>query len=192
MKLKFFLFTFLLLFTRGCDFYSTSLWFFQENSMQGEMNPLTVFFGVGWNGLILSNILAVSLIVAMYAYYCFRYQAATSFQWQPANYREYASIRYFDRPDRFFQIYYKAPRHPKVLLAHAGYVLVRVLIIGSVLATIHNLSQYYQYGFYGQFRELVGRPLFVIYGVIIVAVVAIHRRLLVREYAAYKAGQPQL
>ncbi len=188
MKLKFFLLTFLLLFVRGCDFYSTSLWFFQENGMQGETNPLTVFFGVGWNGLILVNVLIVSLTVAMYAYYCFRYKAATSFTWRPANYREYASIRYFDRPDRFFQIFYKTPRHPKVLMAHAGYVLVRVVIIGSILATIHNLGQYYEIGAYGRFREMVGRPLFVIYGAIFVAMMEIYRRLLVREYAEYRAA----
>jgi hypothetical protein len=46
MKLKFFLLTFLLLFSRGCDFYSTSLWFFDNPT--GEQNPLYQF--LAWAG----------------------------------------------------------------------------------------------------------------------------------------------
>lgn len=189
MKPKFFLFTFLLLFARGCDFYSTSLWFFQENGIQGETNPLTVFFGVGWNGLILANVILVGSIVAMYWYYCFRYKAATALKPPPKNYREYASILYFDSPDRFFQIFYKMPRHPRVLVAHSGYVLVRVLLFGSLLATIHNLSQYYGFGPYDRFRLVVGRPLLVIYGLLLVSIAWFYGRLLRREFAAYQAGQ---
>ncbi|MBK8747870.1 MAG: hypothetical protein IPM04_08350 [Saprospiraceae bacterium] len=45
MKIKFFLLTFLVLFSRGCDFYSTSLWFFDNPT--GETNPLYRYFGVG-------------------------------------------------------------------------------------------------------------------------------------------------
>ena len=38
MKVKFILLTFLLLFARGCDFYSTSLWFFQKDGIKDERN----------------------------------------------------------------------------------------------------------------------------------------------------------
>ena len=71
MKLKFFLLTFLLLFVRGCDFYSTSLWFFDNPS--GEQNPLYKIFGVGWTGLIIANIVIVGLIIYAFYYYSFRY-----------------------------------------------------------------------------------------------------------------------
>ena len=35
-KLKFLSVMFLLLFARGCDFYSTSLWIFQEGGLEHE------------------------------------------------------------------------------------------------------------------------------------------------------------
>lgn len=185
MKRRFALLTILLLFARGCDFYSTSLWFFQENGMAGETNPLTKFFGIGWNGLIITNIFLVGLIIAMYYYYCFRYKPKEEFKTKPRNYKEYASWLYFDRPDRFFQILYKIPKNPQVLVGHAGYVLVRVLIFGSALATIHNLCQYYSFAFYDTYREIVKRPLYVIYGIIAFSVIAFYLRLLIREFSAY-------
>ncbi len=59
MKLKFFTLTFLMLCARGCDFYSTSLWFFDNPS--GKTNPLYKFFGAGWTVLIDTNIIVVGL-----------------------------------------------------------------------------------------------------------------------------------
>ncbi len=61
MKLKFFILTFFLLFARGCDFYSTRLWFFDDPT--GEQNPLYRFFGTGWTGLIIVNLIIVGLIL---------------------------------------------------------------------------------------------------------------------------------
>ena len=74
MKLKFFILTFLLLFARGCDFYSTSLWFFDNPT--GEQNLLYRFFNFGWSGLIISNIIIVSAIIYAFYYYTFKYKKA--------------------------------------------------------------------------------------------------------------------
>lgn len=184
MKLRFVLFSLLLLFARGCDFYSTSLWFFQPGGMAGETNPLTRFLGVGWNGLIVVNVLVVALVLGFYYYYCFHYRTRLV-STQPRNFREYASALYFGRNDRFGQVLYKHPNDKSVMAAHFGYVLVRVIIVGSFLATIHNLCQYYQLPFYDQFRTFVGRPLYVIYGLIVLALVGFGMRFFQREYQSY-------
>ena len=71
MKIKFFLLTFLVLFSRGCDFYSTSLWFFDNPT--GETNPLYRYFGVGWSGLVIANVIIVGFIIYAFYYYSFKY-----------------------------------------------------------------------------------------------------------------------
>jgi len=181
MKLKFYLFTFLLLFSRGCDFYSTSLWIFEPGGLAHETNPLTRFFNVGWNGLLLANFIVVALIIAAYYYYSFHYRRP-SFDPQPNNYREYASLLYFNRKDRWHWLFYKLPHNRKASMAHMGYVLVRTVIVASLLATFHNLCQFYDIGFYNTYRELVGRPLYVIYALIGLTAVFFHRHLLQREF----------
>ncbi len=185
MKLKFVLFTFLLLFARGCDFYSTSLWFFDHP--EGETNPLYRFFGVGWTGLIISNMIIVGLVIYAFHYFNFRYKRPTTFSKEPTNYIELASLQYFNSPDKFYQVFYKTPKNKNVLFAHMGYVLTIVIIIASFLATIHNLGQYYGFQFYNRFREIVVRPLFVIYGLFILALILIYRQLLKSEYKRYKS-----
>ncbi len=184
MKLKFALFTFLLIFARGCDFYSTSLWFFDNPT--GETNPLYRLFGIGWTGLILVNIIIVGLVIYAYYFFNFRYKRPTNLSKEPSNYRELASLQYFNSTDKFHQIFYKAPKNKKVLFAHMGYVMTSVIIIASLLATIHNLCQYYGFNFYNHFRDVVGRPLFVIYGIILLTLILTYRSLLISEYKIYK------
>ena len=115
MKIKFYLLTFLLLFARGCDFYSTSLWFFDNPS--GEQNPLYKFFGVGWTGLIIANLIIVGLIIYAFYYYSFKYNA-TKIRSTSNNLIDYVSEIYFNEKGRFLEIFYKTPKNKKTLLAH--------------------------------------------------------------------------
>ncbi len=186
MKLRFALLTFLLLFSRTCDFYSTSLWFFQENGKKGEMNPLTKIFGAGWSGLLISNIILIGIIIYCLYYFYFRYKRPANLPIEPTNYKELASLQYYNSVDKFYQILYKIPKNKKVLLAHIGFVLAITTIIASFLATFHNLSQYYGFTFYNQFRKIVGRPLFVIYGLIVLTLILTYRQILKNEYSKYK------
>ncbi len=179
MKLKFFLLTFLLLFARGCDFYSTSLWFFDNPT--GEQNPLHKFFGVGWTGLIISNVIIVGLIIYAFYYYTFKY-SPTKIKSTSNNLTDFVSELYFNEKGRFLEIFYRTPKNKKTLLAHSGYVLVRVLIFVSFLATVHNLCQFYNVSFYNSFRDLVGRPLYVIYGLMIISIFYFSYRLWSKEY----------
>lgn len=181
-SLKFFVLTALMLFSRGCDFYSTSLWFFQPNGMAGEMNPLTRFFGVGWNGLIFTNVLLVCLIVWAFYHYTFRYKPVP-LSVRPDNFRDYVSQAYFYEKGKFHQVFYRTPKNRRVMFAHLGYVLIRVVIVGSFLATIHNLCQFYEVGVYDTFREVVKRPLYVISGIIIFSVFYFYYKVLHKEYS---------
>ena len=185
MKLKFTLLTCLLVFSRGCDFYSTSLWFFQKDGIKDERNPLTYFVGVGWTGLIIANVLVVGAIIGLLYYFYFRYKRPINPEFRARNYRELASLHYFNRPDRFYQLFYKMPKNKKVMFAHFGYIVTVACIIGSFIATFHNVGQFYGFAFYDRFRELVGRPLFVIYALNILAILLTYRSLWKREYEKY-------
>lgn len=185
MKLRFILLSIMLLFVRGCDFYSTSLWVFQENGMADETNPLTQFFDVGWNGLLIANFIVISIVLIMFYYYCFKYKPRQISNGQPKNFIEYTSLQYYNQPNKFHQIFYKIPKNKSILIAHSGYVLIHSIIIGSILATIHNLGQFYQLEFYQTFREIVGRPQFVIYGLIIFSIIGTFIHLLKKEFEDY-------
>ncbi len=178
MKLKFFILTFLLLFSRGCDFYSTSLWFFDNPT--GETNPLYRFFVVGWTGLIVANIIVVGLIIYAFYFYTFKYKMTR--QSSSNNLMDFVSELYFNEKGRFIELLYKTPKNKSTLLAHIGYVLVRVVIISSFLATFHNICQFYNLSFYNTFREIVGRPLYVIYGIIFTSFIFFSYRVWMKEY----------
>ncbi len=185
MKLKFFIMTIILLFARGCDFYSTSLWFFDNPT--GETNPLYRIFGVGWTGLILANIIIVGLIIYAFYFYSFKYK--TTRQTSSNKLTDFVSELYFNEKGRFFHIFYKTPKNKSTLLAHTGYVMVRVVIFASFLATFHNICQYYNVTFYNIFREIVVRPLYVIYGLMIFSIFYFSYRLWNREYHLTKKLQ---
>jgi hypothetical protein len=178
MKLKFFILTIILLFARGCDFYSTSLWFFDNPT--DETNPLYRFFGVEWAGLIIANVIIVGLIIYAFHFYSFKYKPAR--QTSSNNLTDFVSELYFNEKGRFLQVFYKTPKNRWTLLAHAGYVFTRVAIVGSFLATFHNVCQFYNINFYNTFRETVGRPLYVIYGLIFFSFIYFLYRLWSKEY----------
>ncbi len=182
MTIKFWGLILLLLFARACDFYSTSLWIFQPNGIENESNPLTKYLGFGWNGLVLSNIALIVLIIAGHYYYTFKY-VPIKFTDKPTTIFDFISELYFNEKGKFYQVFYRFPRDKKLLIAHFGYVLIRALIIASFLATSYNLCQFYNMPLYNTYRKIVGRPLYVIYGLIVLSVAYFQFRLLAKEYA---------
>ncbi len=186
MKIKYISIILLLLFARGCDFYSTSLWFFQPGGMEDEMNPLTRYFNVGWNGLIAVNILVVIGISLLYYYYEFRYQPVSQFTNAARTRKEYASLLYFNTPNQFYKTMYGRPIHRKPFYAQTGYVLIRTIIFVSFLATIHNLCQYYNVWWYNIFRSIVIRPHYMIAGLSLLFLIFTYRLLLIKEFEKYK------
>lgn len=183
MRIKFYLICFLLLFARGCDFYSTGLWFFDHP--EGETNPLVSVFHLGWNGLLISNIILVSFIIYCFYYYTFKYKRLKPSN-KPTRMSDYISELYFNEKGKLYQILFKTPKNRKTAIAHFGYIVIRVAIIGSFLATIHNICQYYNVSFYNNFREIVGRPLYVIYVIIFGSFIYYTYRLWLKEYSLAK------
>ena len=168
----------MLLFTRCCDFYTTSLWFFDNPT--GETSPLYRLFGFAWTGLIISNIIIVGLILYAFYFYSFKYKMKN--HTSSNNLADFVSEMYFNEKGHFFEVFYKTPKNKSIHMAHMGYVLIRVMIIGSILATFHNLCQFYNVPFYNTFREIVGRPLYVIYGLILTSLIYFIYRLWSKEY----------
>ena len=131
--------------------------------------------------LIIANVVVVGLILYAFYYYTFKY-STTNIKSTSNNLTDFVSELYFNEKGRFLEIFYKTPKNKMTLLAHSGYVLVRVLIFVSFLATVHNLCQFYNISFYNSFRDLVGRPLYVIYGLMILSIFYFSYRLWVKEY----------
>lgn len=179
MKLKFIALTFLLLFARGCDFYSTSLWFFDNPT--GETNPLVSVFGFGWYGLLASNAIIIGLIIYAFYYYSFRYKIK-KISTTSKKLTDFVSEMYFNEKGKFHSVIYKMPKDKTILLAHSGYVLIRVVIFASFLATIHNLCQFYNVPIYDSYRGIVKRPLFIIYGLIIFSFIYFVFKIWRKEY----------
>ncbi len=178
MNPKFFILTITLIIARGCDFYSTSLWFFDNPT--GETNPLYRFFGVGWTGLIITNLFVVGLIIYAFYFYSFKYR--TTVPTSANSFTDFVSELYFNEKGRFFEVLYKTPKNKSTLFAHLGYVSIRVAIVGSFLATFHNLCQFYNVPLYNSFREIVRRPLYVIYGLILLSFIYFMFRVWCKEY----------
>lgn len=179
MKSKFILLTLLLLFARGCDIYSSSLWFFDKPS--DEMNPLARMLGFDWTGLILINLVLVGLIIYGHYHYTFKHSIPKMSN-IPDKLTDFVSLLYFNEKRRFYQLLYKMPTNRKILVGHSGYVLIRVIILASLLATIHNLCQFYNIQVYNAFREIIKRPLFLIYGLVLCSFVHFLYRLWKFEY----------
>lgn len=157
----------LLCFLRGCDFYSTSLWFFQENGHASETNPLVSVLGLGWNSLVIANLLMVMLVAVLLYFYCFdrsriraiRSKASTQY----TSIWDFASDLYFDRRDWGLKVLYKFSNNKRITLAHAGYVLATTLAFASCVATTHNLLSYYRVAFYTSLKASMGHILYLYY-----------------------------
>jgi hypothetical protein len=180
-KADFIIFTFLLLFTRGLDFYSTSLWFFNPQGMDDETNPLTYFLGLGWNGLVVVNILLILWILHSYYYYCFIYEPK-KFIFPPNDFKSYVSLLYFGSDNMFYKIFYSLPKNKSASRAHFGYMVIRVVIIGGLLASMHNFFQYYDFFFYEKYRGIVKRPLYVFYIIMLLSIFYFHYKSLKIEF----------
>ena len=169
---------------RGLDFYSTSLWFRQPGGYLDETNPLVSWFGIGkdWQLLWSINIALVILILATYWFYCFKYQPKAAPNEMRRSPLSLAKWQYYGRSVPTWQLLLNPPKHKRPAFAHLGFVGVRGLAMGSLLAGIHNLGQFYGWEVYSSFREAVGRPNWVIYFLVVLSVWISYRQVLKRDF----------
>ncbi|NOT36634.1 MAG: hypothetical protein HOP11_04595 [Saprospiraceae bacterium] len=185
-SLKYFLILFLLIFARGCDFYSTSLWIFQEGGLEDETNPLTQFFGVGWNGLVLVNIIVTIIIGYCFYIYMFKYKVIGNLKFIPESAIQYASILYYEKKNQLWKLLYKIPNNKLAAVAHTGYVATWGIIIASIIVTIHNLLQFYENQYYDIYLEFVKYPRPIFYIIIFSPMILLSLNLYNKEFQEYK------
>ena len=177
---------------RGLDFYSTSLWFLRPDGYLDETNPLVAWYGIGanWELLWMVNVLLVLLILGAYWFYCFRYRPKFKLNAIPGSPLDLVKWQYFGRSVPTWQLVVRPPKHLWPGLAHLGFVGIRCLAIGSLLAGIHNLGQFYGWEVYSSFRETVGRPNWVIYFLVVLSIGISYRQALQRDLEwVEKTGQ---
>jgi len=185
-NIKFISVMFLLLFARGCDFYSTSLWIFQENGLEGEMNPLTQHFGVGWNGLVLANVAVLLLVGFCYYIYVFKYKMNNNLELKPKKALEYVSILYYGSKNKLWKLFYKVPKNRTVAIAHTGYIATWSIIIASFLAMAHTMLIFYGNYYYNSFMESIEYSMVVFYGIAFSPLIYFSIRLYKIEFKEYQ------
>ena len=105
---------------------------------------------------------------------------------RPSKFLDFASQLYFKEDGKLYKLFYTIPVDKKMVAAHLGYIMVWFAIVGSFIATFHNLCQYYNASFYNTYRDIVGRPLYVIYGVFVLTYFWFQYRVLKIEYNKMK------
>lgn len=184
--LKYISVIFLMLFARGCDFYSTSLWIFQENGIADETNPLTQIFGVGWTGLVLVNIIILVIVSYCYYIYIFKYKVHKNLKIKPETFTDYASVLYYENKNQLWKLLYKVPTNKKAAIAHTGYIAIWAIIFASFMAMTHNLLQFYDNKYYDVYLETIKYPRVIFYTIMLSPLLFLSIKLYKREFAKYK------
>jgi len=125
----FWIFTILFLITRVGDLIAT---YIGTPDLTKEANPLVYTFGLGWEALIIANIIGFIIAVFLLYYTFIKYKSNVI----PCDgLKQYISMLYFNRPDKFLWTFYKFPnkKNWSFLLAWIGFVLTIVMIITSFI-----------------------------------------------------------
>jgi hypothetical protein len=73
-----------------------------------EGNPLTYVFSLGWKSLIISSIIFLVIIVMSLYYAYFRFKRIVI---QCEGFKQYVSMLFYNRPDKFIWLLYKFPKN---------------------------------------------------------------------------------
>lgn len=108
-----------------------------------EGNPLVSYFGLGWGALFTANLIVFILLVVLTHYSFVRYKTIKA---DTRNCREYISMIFFDRPDKFAWFFYKFPKHWAPAIACMGYGFIYSLIVARIILVCEwafNLPAWY-------------------------------------------------
>jgi hypothetical protein len=90
-----------------------------------EANPLIYVFALGWKSLIITSIIFLVVIVVLLYYNFFRFKPIVV---QCEGFKQYVSILFYNRPDKFIWTLFKFPKN-KIGLSYLGSCLGCVLAI---------------------------------------------------------------
>lgn len=122
------------------DFYTTYRF---TPDLQNEANPFVSILGGGWRELITVNLLGL-VIPVFFAYLAFLHYTPSVVQC--GSFKEYASMIYYEQPDKFNRLFYwGAAKNKSLYWAHIGYIIVAESIIlrafvvmGNILASVNS------------------------------------------------------
>ena len=125
-----------------------------------EANPLVSVFGLGWRALLINATIFVFLhaVAAYLAFVRFRRSIITC-----NGFKEYISILYFNRSDKFRQTFYRFPnnkvgwRYTVAFLGTFVTIIYPLFTLLAIVGWIGTISGYYQ--FYVLYEFLL-RPIF--------------------------------
>jgi hypothetical protein len=136
-----------------------------------EANPLVYTFGLGWNSLIITRAFLVVIMILLY-YAFFRFKRVVI---QCEGFKQYVSLLFYNRPDKFIWILYKFPKNKvgwSYYAASFGYLLALIIPIGNLFAiilwigVINDISIIQSYNKFGIMTP-IGRSDIIIGGIII-------------------------
>ena len=103
-KIKFYTFAVIGLVTAIADLLIT---YIGSPGLEFEANPLITIFGLGWSALIIANIIVYAFFL-IFIYIAFvRYKRTVI---KCDNFKQFMSMLYFDRPDKYIWLWYKFPK----------------------------------------------------------------------------------
>lgn len=150
-----------------------------------EWNPVVSRFSAAWTGMILTQILILS-VIAVLLYFYFTYQRTPI----PAglSYNDFVYMYFFGKLNKGIKKLFSIPRNWRGVLALNGFVLASVAIWISAFAVAHNSLMMYKPGTYGAF---VNRHYNAYFPAVFLGMAAIATYgFLFREYRRYKKGEP--
>jgi len=174
--------TVLLLATRVWDAAAT---YAVTPGLARETNPIVSVFGQGWAGVLVAQVILVSVVIALSYYSLFRVKRVHPSQ-DGLGFRDFVALYYFGKEKNLTRLLYEFPAEKRVLVGLLGYVLPRTLIVVGAFISLSSMllarSVAYR-GFYA-----VARPCYyvVLAGIAVAFCVLFFRR----EYAMYRAGSP--
>ncbi len=118
----FFVYTALALADGGLTLYNTP-------DLEYEGNPLVSRLGLGWAGLIISNLAFLALLFFICRFAFYKYQ---TFVADVPDMKAYISQMFYNRPDRFKWFFYKLPENRKPALAAFCFAIYFGILAGRV------------------------------------------------------------
>lgn len=165
------------------------LTFIYTPNLKYEWNPIVSVFNYSWVGMLISQVLVISLIIAVMSFYFFK---KPLINWpNDLSFSEYIYY-YFHNEKRTKKRKYLKPTRQTInrVLAYNGFILMTMAISISYLAIINNLMVIYTVKSYSIFIGQYGNSFYLSF-LIIMAILSFIL-FFVMEYKSYKNNLVQV
>ena len=159
------------------------LTFIHTPKLRYEWNPIVSVFGYEWIGMLLTQILVISLIVAIMSFYFFKKPLINLPD--DLSFRDYIYF-YFHNQKRTTEKKWLKYNHVtrNRILAYNGFILMTMAISISYLAIINNLMVIYTVKSYSRFIGQYGNLFYL--SILIVMAISSFLLFFVLEYRSYR------